>query len=109
MTRVENTRRGPYACEEMRRLVAPESVAVVGVSERANAFGSRTVANLKAFDGRLYQINAKHAELAGRPCYPTIAALPETVVAVSVSCTTAAGLISRVQTISSGCPPPLRT
>lgn len=78
MTGVESARRGPYACEEMRRLVAPESVAVVGVSERANAFGSRTVANLKDFDGRLYQINARHAELAGRPCYPTIAALPET-------------------------------
>ncbi|MGX7706539.1 acetate--CoA ligase family protein [Methylobacterium sp. Gmos1] len=61
----------------MRRLIAPESVAVVGVSERPNAFGSRTVANLKAFDGRVYQISARHAELAGRPCYPSVAALPE--------------------------------
>ncbi|KMO43186.1 CoA-binding protein [Methylobacterium tarhaniae] len=78
MTGIESSRRSPYACEEMRRLVAPESVAVVGVSERPNAFGSRTVANLKAFDGRLYQINAKHAELAGQPCYPTVADLPET-------------------------------
>ncbi len=78
MTRPASTRRDPYTREEMRRLVAPQSVAVVGVSERTNAFGSRTVANLKAFDGCLYQINAKHAELAGRPCYPDIAALPET-------------------------------
>src|SRR4051812_47828177 len=77
MTGVESLRRDVYAREEMRRLVAPGSVAVVGVSERPNAFGSRTVANLKAFDGRLYQINAKHAELAGRPCYPSLAALPE--------------------------------
>ncbi|TGE01977.1 CoA-binding protein [Methylobacterium nonmethylotrophicum] len=61
----------------MRRLVDPRSVAVVGVSERANAFGSRTVANLKDFDGRLYQINARHADLAGRPCYPDLASLPE--------------------------------
>jgi acyl-CoA synthetase (NDP forming) len=71
-------RGGVYAREKMARLIAPQSVAVVGVSERANAFGSRTVANMKAFDGRLYQINAKHPELAGRPCYPSIAALPET-------------------------------
>ena len=78
MTEMLTARRDPYAPEAMRRLVAPESVAVVGVSERPNAFGSRTVANLKAFDGRLYQINAKHAALAGRPCYPSLAALPET-------------------------------
>ena len=45
-----------YAPEEMTRLIAPRSVAVVGVSERPNAFGSRTVANMKSFDGRLYQI-----------------------------------------------------
>lgn len=67
-----------YTRDEMARLIAPRSVAVVGVSERANAFGTRTVANMKAFDGRLYQINAKHAELAGRPCFPSIADLPET-------------------------------
>ena len=71
-------RRGLYAPAEMARLIAPQSVVVVGVSERPNAFGSRTVANMKAFDGRLYQINAKHSELAGRPCYPNITALPET-------------------------------
>lgn len=62
----------------MTRLIAPRSVAVVGVSERPNAFGSRTVANMKSFDGKLYQINARHTELAGRPCYPNIRALPET-------------------------------
>ena len=56
-----------YAPEEMTRLIAPRSVAVVGVSERPNAFGSRTVANMKSFGGRLYQINAKHSALAGRP------------------------------------------
>ena len=72
------TARRLYTREEMARLIAPHSVAVVGVSERANAFGSRTVANMKAFDGRLYQVSAKHAELAGRPCFPSIAALPET-------------------------------
>ena len=71
-------RRRLYATNEMMRLIAPRSVAVVGVSERPNAFGSRTVGNMKSFDGRLYQINAKHTELAGRPCYPNLRALPET-------------------------------
>lgn len=73
-----DAQRGLYAPEEMTRLITPRSVAVVGVSERPNAFGSRTVANMKSFDGQLYQINAKHSELAGRPCYPNIAALPQT-------------------------------
>ncbi len=70
-------RRIPYAPADMRRLLAPESVAVVGVSERSNAFGSRTAANMRNFDGRLYQVNARYSELHGRPCYPHIAALPE--------------------------------
>lgn len=66
-----------YTREEMRRLVTPASVAVVGVSERANAFGNRVVANMAAFDGRLYQVNPKYPELAGRPCFPSLDALPE--------------------------------
>lgn len=70
-------RRQPYAPGAMARLVAPGSVAVVGVSERPAAFGSRVVANMGAFDGRLYQVNARYTTLAGRPCHPDLAALPE--------------------------------
>lgn len=66
-----------YTRERMTPLVAPRSVAVAGVSGRPNAFGRRVVANMRTFDGPLYQINAKHAELAGRP-YASIDALPET-------------------------------
>jgi len=61
----------------MARLIAPGSVAIVGVSERPAAFGSRVVANMAAFDGRLYQINAKYPSLAGKPCHPSLEALPE--------------------------------
>lgn len=61
----------------MRRLIAPQSVAVVGVSERTNAFGNRTVANMSGFDGRLFLVNAKHSEIGGLPCYATVADLPE--------------------------------
>ena len=61
----------------MARLIAPRSVAVIGVSERMAGFGSRVMANLAAFDGAVYQVNAKYATLAGRPCYPSLDALPE--------------------------------
>ena len=68
----------PYRPEQMARLIRPRSVAVVGVSEREAAFGSRVVANLGGFDGRIYLVNAKHLELRGRPCFPAVDALPET-------------------------------
>ena len=74
---VSRGRPQPYGRRDMSRLVAPRSVAVVGVSERPNAFGSRVVANMEAFDGTLHLVNAKYPQLGGRPCYPTIADLPE--------------------------------
>lgn len=71
-------RRTPYSAAAMARLVVPGSVAVVGVSERPGAFGNRVVANMGAFDGRLYQVNAKYPALFGKPCHPHVDALPET-------------------------------
>jgi len=70
-------RRTPYPAAALARLVAPASVAVVGVSERVGAFGNRVVANMRDFDGRLYQVNARHRAVAGRPCHPSLSALPE--------------------------------
>ena len=72
-----DTRREPYARASLARLMTPASVAVIGVSERPAAFGSRVMTNMAAFEGRLYQINGKYTELAGRPCHPSLAALPE--------------------------------
>ncbi len=71
-------RRMPYRPDEMVRLIQPDAVAVVGVSEREAAFGSRVVANLGAFDGRIYLVNAKYPALGSRPCFPSVEALPET-------------------------------
>ncbi len=70
-------RREPYAREKLERLITPGSVAVVGVSQRVGAFGNRVMANMAGFDGRLYQINAKYESLGGKPCHPSLAALPE--------------------------------
>lgn len=71
-------RLAPYQPNEMTRLIQPRSVAVVGVSQRQSAFGSRVAANLAAFDGRTYLVNAKYPALHGRPCFPSVDALPET-------------------------------
>ncbi|WP_255250132.1 acetate--CoA ligase family protein [Polaromonas sp. AET17H-212] len=61
-------------------MFAPKSVAVVGVSPTAGAFGSRTLAILEQakFAGPIYPVNAKYDRIGERQCYPSIKALPET-------------------------------
>jgi len=63
----------------LRRLLSPRSVAVVGVSGEVSGFGARTVTNLVNFAGPVWAVNPKYAgqELHGRPCYASIADLPE--------------------------------
>ena len=76
-----------YTHEQLRRLINPASVAIVGVSETKGSFGQRTLVNMARYTGRLYQINPKYAELHGKECYQNLRTLPEVpdcvVVAVS--------------------------
>lgn len=69
------------AAHEMARLFAPRSIAVVGASATAGSFGAVTLANIAGpgrFEGPVYRVNARYAELDGQPCYPSVAALPQT-------------------------------
>ena len=70
-----------YRPDELARLFAPRSVAVVGVSTNPQSFGSITYANIAGpgrFAGPAYRVNAKYERIGDAPCYPSIAALPET-------------------------------
>jgi acyl-CoA synthetase (NDP forming) len=69
--------RGAYTRAELARLIAPRSIAVVGASTRAGAFGMRTLENLAQFAGEVFPVNAKYASVAGRKCYASLAALPQ--------------------------------
>ncbi len=69
--------RNVYRHPDLRRLLQPASVALVGASANAASLGGRTLANLAPFPGRLFPVNSKHAALGGRTCYPSISALPE--------------------------------
>jgi acetyl-CoA synthetase len=60
----------------LRRFLRPASIAVVGASERPGAFGARVLENLSAFEGAVWPVNPRHASLGGRPCYPSLDALP---------------------------------
>lgn len=62
----------------LSRLIAPASVAVIGASEREGALGRFVFENMLRgpFRGELYAVNPKHAQVFGRRCVPTVAALP---------------------------------
>src|SRR5262249_58759738 len=63
---------------ELTPLLAPRSVAVIGASDRAGNLGGLAVAFLKKFGfrGAVWPVNAGRAEVAGLPCFPTLAELP---------------------------------
>ncbi len=72
--------RSPDPTQALRRLVDPDSVAIVGASDRAGSLGARTVSNLlehSDFRGRPYLINPSRDRVAGRPCFRSITELPE--------------------------------
>ncbi len=65
-----------YTHAALSRLLAPRSIAVLGASPRAGAFGDRVLANLARYGGAVHPVNAKYADIRGLPCHPTIAAIP---------------------------------
>lgn len=71
------TSRALYRRTDLLRLIDPRSVAVIGASERPGAFGARAMANLAAFKGKVWPVNARYDTIGGRPCYAAVADLPE--------------------------------
>jgi acyl-CoA synthetase (NDP forming) len=66
--------------QSLKRLLAPRSVAVIGVSGEPTGFGARTVQNMANFDGDVWCVNPKYAgqALHGRPCVASVAEIPGT-------------------------------
>jgi acyl-CoA synthetase (NDP forming) len=61
----------------LRRVLAPRSIAIVGISPNPNSFASRALRNLSGFKGPLYLVNPKYPAVGEHMCYPSLAALPE--------------------------------
>ena len=63
----------------LTHLFAPQSVALIGASTRSNSVGSTVARNLlrAGLPGPVWFVNPKHTEIAGKPCFPDIAALPD--------------------------------
>lgn len=80
------------------RILAPRSVALVGVSGRPGHPMARPLAWLRdrGYAGRVLPVNPKYGELGGLPCYPELAAVPGPVDLV-LSLTPAAGAVATVE------------
>jgi acyl-CoA synthetase (NDP forming) len=63
---------------DLRPLLAPRSIAIVGASESADSWAPEIYRSLEhlGFDGELYPVNPKYGEVWGRPCVASIAELP---------------------------------
>lgn len=71
------TRERIAASHSLRAVFAPRSVAVIGASRTCGTLGRAILDNLigDRFSGAIYPVNASAAEIAGRRCYPSIAAI----------------------------------
>lgn len=74
---IPTTARALYHRDDLRRLIDPAVVAIVGASETRGSFGERTLSNMSAFTGKVYAINPKYPDLLGRPCVPSLIDMPE--------------------------------
>lgn len=63
---------------DLRALLEPKSIAVVGATERGGA-GTFVIENLRhlGFQGRIIPINPRYETVFGMPCYPSLLDLPE--------------------------------
>ena len=72
------TDKGCFMADELSRLLDPESVAIIGVSENPSRIGGRLFKYLTrhGYQGRLALVNPKYEELNGVACYPSVSDIP---------------------------------
>lgn len=85
---------------DVRRLLSPRSVVVVGASDKPGALGATVVTNLErnGFAGDIHLINPKRVEIGGRPCLASIDDLPMEV-DVAVLAIPRAGVLDAVRAL----------
>ncbi len=65
----------------LHRLFEPQSVALVGASERPGSVGRQVLENLVqgGFDGDIYPVNRNYDSLLGLSCYPSLRDIDHTI------------------------------
>ena len=83
------------------RLLRPNSIAIVGASEKPGSFGASVLGNLEAsnYAGQIYLVNPKRTEIHGRACVPSVDDLPAGV-DCAVLAIPKAGVLDAVRTCS---------
>lgn len=66
---------------KLDRLLRPRSVALVGASPKEGSVGRGMITStgMAGTPPKIYFVNPAYREIDGQPCYPSLAALPETV------------------------------
>ena len=62
----------------LKPLLKPESIAILGASQKIGSVGNEVIVNLLrgGFEGLIYPVNPGYEEVLGVACYPTLAELP---------------------------------
>ncbi len=58
---------------------SPQSVAIIGATEKPNSVGRAVCENLIPFGGRVFPVHPTHDSVLGRQAYPNIGVVPEPV------------------------------
>jgi acetate---CoA ligase (ADP-forming) len=69
---------GTGATVDLRRLMHPSSIAVVGATDRPGSYAAQVLLNIETigFEGDVWGINPSRDEVFGHPCVPSVAELP---------------------------------
>jgi len=64
---------------QLRRILNPRSIAIVGASDDPNRLGGRPIAYMlgQGYRGKIYPVNPNRETIQGLSCVPSIEALPE--------------------------------
>lgn len=86
--------------EVLDRLIHPRSIAVIGASSDLRKINGRPLKHLldKGYGGRILPVNPKYDTIAGLPCHPSVAALPE-VVDLAIVAVPASEVIAAVEAL----------
>ena len=84
--------------ENIKYLLSPKSIAVIGATDRPGAYGTRATNSIvsSSIAEHVYFVNPKKNSLLGRKCYPDIGSIPEQI-ECAVVCVPAGAVLTCVE------------
>jgi acetyltransferase len=68
-----------WKSKSLDRLFNPESIAIIGASEKSDKLGSLTLFALREYGCMKYPVNPRHTEIGGNKCYASVADIEDEV------------------------------